>query len=202
MKDNEKVKKLVGRNSSLQKLDLFLSDNGYLQVERRLGRHFGLEYVLSLTRQHYWIIKARSTLRQIVNTCFSYRRRQAPVVEQKRAHLPKDRVTPSKPPFSFVGMDCFEPFQVRRARSSIFTCLSIRAIHIETAHSLDTSALLSALRRFIVRRSYPKETRSDNGTNFVNDWQALTPNHLHLLRSERTFPPGMFDKDDNYAPRR
>ena len=106
--------------------------------------HSGLEYVLSMTRQRYWITNARPTLRRILNTCSSCRRRQAPVEEKKMAHLPEDRVTPSKPPFSFTGVDCFGPFQVRCGRTTVkrygvlFTCLSVRAVHIEVVHSLDT----------------------------------------------------------------
>ena len=30
------------------------------------------------------------------------------------AELPTDRVTPEKPPFTFVGVDCFGPFVVHR----------------------------------------------------------------------------------------
>lgn len=35
-----------------------------------------------------------------------------------------------------------------------------------------------------------------------NDWEALTPNHLLLLRAGPTLPPGVFDKDDCYSRRR
>ena len=34
------------------------------------------------------------------------------------------------------------------------------------------------------------------------DPEALTPNHLFLLRSEHTLPPGVFVKGDNYSRRR
>lgn len=46
----------------------------------------------------------------------------------------------------------------------IFTCLTIRAIHIELASSLDTDSCINAIRRFIARR---RQVRSDKGTNFV-----------------------------------
>ena len=33
------------------------------------------------------------------------------------ADLPKDRVTPNEPPFTYVGVDYFGPLVVKRARS-------------------------------------------------------------------------------------
>ena len=87
--------------------------------------------------------------------------------------LPIDRVTPSQPPFTCVGVDCLGPFFVRRGRSEVkrygvlFTCLAIRAVDVEVVHSLDTGSFINALIRFIARRGQPKEIRSDNGSNFV-----------------------------------
>lgn len=49
----------------------------------------------------------------------------------------------------------------------LFTCLAIRAVHIEVASSLHTDSFINALRRFIARRDVEvRELRSDNGTNF------------------------------------
>ena len=68
------------------------------------------------------------------------------------ADLPTDRiVTPEKPPFTFVGVDCFGPFIVQRGRSLVkrydvlLTCLSVRAIHLEVAHSLDADSFINAM---------------------------------------------------------
>jgi hypothetical protein len=49
----------------------------------------------------------------------------------------------------------------------IFTCLAVRAIHIEVSYSLETDYFILALRRFIARKGQVKEMRSDNGTNIV-----------------------------------
>ena len=93
--------------------------------------------------------------------------------QQKMADLPESRVLAEKPPFTSVGVGYFGPFQVRRGRSLtkrygvIFSCLAIRAVHIEIAHSLDTDLFLLALRRFIARRGQVREIYSDNGSNFA-----------------------------------
>ena len=238
-------------------------------------------------------------VRKLLANCFSCRRRQAPVCSQKMADLPKERVTPGQPPFSHVGIDYFGPFMVKQGRSQvkrygcIFTCLTIRAVHIEIAHSLDTDSFINALRRFIARRGKPVLVRTDNGTNFVSgekelrtciqkwnrqriheyllqqevrwifnppaashhggiwercirttrkilnallneqvlndeglltlmceveavingrpitkvsedsrDLEALSPNHLLLLRQGAVLPPGLFQREDNYSRRR
>ena len=144
-----------------------------------LSGHSGIEHTLSLTRRRYWIVKGRSSVRSIVNLCFDCKRRHAPVQQQKMSELPVDRVTPSQPPFTCVGVDCFGPFVVRRGRSEVkrygvlFTCLAIRAVHVEVVHSLDTGLFINALRRFIARRGQPKEIRSDNGSNFVGGEREL-----------------------------
>ena len=113
--------------------------------------HSRIEHTLSLIRQKYWIIKARVSLRRILSSCFD----------------------------CHVGVDCFGPFNVRRGRGTakrygvLFTCLSIRAIHIEVVHSLDTDSFINALRRFIARRGQPLHMRSDNGGNFVTGEKEL-----------------------------
>ena len=48
----------------------------------------------------------------------------------------------------------------------IFTCLAVRAVHIEVADSLSTDSFLCALRRFVSRRGDVRRLRSDQGTNF------------------------------------
>ena len=95
------------------------------------------------------------------------------------ADLPEHRATPDKPLFTFVRVDCFGPFLVKRARSQVkrygvlFTCLSICAVHIGIVHSLETSSFLHALRRFIAWRGQPEVIRSNNGTNFVSDEREI-----------------------------
>ena len=114
-----------------------------------LSGHYGQEYVLSLIRKSFWIIKGRVAVRRVLSRFVGCRRRQAPVGAQKMADLLPDRVTPDKPPFTFVGVDCFGPFWVKRARSQVkrygvlFTCLVKRAIHLEVASSQDEVFLRS-----------------------------------------------------------
>ena len=141
--------------------------------------HQGRQHVLACLRERYWVIKANSAVRRTLSNCVQCRRLQGRPLKQEMADLPADRVTSDFPPFSFVGVDCFGPLLVKRGRGTakrygvLFTCLTIRAVHIEVAHSLTSDSFIHALRRFISRRGNVKEMRSDNGTNFVGAEREL-----------------------------
>ena len=89
------------------------------------------------------------------------------------SNLPDGRISPDQPPFTNTGVDCFGPFYTKRGRSEvkrygvIFTCLTVRAVHIEVAESLHTHSFINALRRFIARRGQVKSIYCDRGSNFV-----------------------------------
>ena len=76
-------------------------------------------------------------------------------------------------PFTNTGADYFGPLQVTVGRwhekryGVIFTCLNLRAIHLELASSLSTDSMIMALRRMISRRGKPTRVFTDNGTNLV-----------------------------------
>ena len=75
--------------------------------------------------------------------------------------------------FSNVVVDYFGPFTVKigrrneKHRCCLFTCLTVRAVHIEIVPKLDTDCCLNAIMRFTARRGKPVKMISDNGTNFV-----------------------------------
>ena len=71
--------------------------------------------------------------------------------------LPSDRLI-HNPPFTYCGIDMFGPLLVKDGRkqrkyySAMFTCMSSRAVHIETTNSVSTDSFILALRRLISRR--------------------------------------------------
>lgn len=140
--------------------------------------HGGRGLTMNEIRNRYWIINGNSAVRYYISRCVDCRRLRAKVNEQKMADLPKERVTPA-PPFTYCGIDYFGPFVVKQGRKevkrygAVFTCMASRAVHIETAVSLETDSFINALRRFIARRGPVREIRSDQGTNLVGAEKEL-----------------------------
>ena len=149
--------------------------------------HEGRQYVMKEVRAKYWILKANSAVRRRLRQCLSCRKRIRPAERQKMADLPLDRVQSGEKPFTNTGVDFFGPFFTKRGRAQaktygvIFTCLAIRAVHIEVAASLSTDSFMCALRRFIARRGEVRMIRSDNGSNFVGTNRELKREVDHLL---------------------
>lgn len=54
----------------------------------------------------------------------------------------------------------------------IFTCLVVRAIHLEIVF-LSAECFLKAFKRFVARRELPKTMWSDNGTQFILSKKCL-----------------------------
>jgi hypothetical protein len=135
--------------------------------------HLGTEWTVSVIRKKYWITKIRTLVKSVSRKCFMCKKLFAPLSSQRMSDLPFERLEPYKRPFSYTGIDCFGPFIVKQRRSEIkrygciFTCLSIRAVHIEMLSRLDTDSFICALRRFVARRGCPQKIFCDNGTNFV-----------------------------------
>ena len=148
------------------------------QYHESLGQ-MGQECVLSSLRETFWVVKGRSTVRPVLRRCIDCQRRNTHPGERFMASLPEERLTPDKPPFTFVGVDYFGPIEVKQGRSHVkrcgclFTCLTMRAVHIEVAHSLDTDSMINALRRFISIRGCLEQLRSDQGTNFTSAEREL-----------------------------
>ena len=92
------------------------------------------------------------------------------------ASLPVHRLTPYHPAFTFTGIDYFGPLTVRvggkgvrheKRWISLFTCLTTRAVHLETADGLSMEKNLLCFSRFVSIRGKPEVIYSDNETNLV-----------------------------------
>lgn len=142
-------------------------------------RHQGRGMTLGELRANgYWIIGGSSAVERYIHNCVTCKKLRGKTEEQKMGNLPSDRLEPA-PPFTYCAVDLFGPWHIKEGRKVLkrygvlFTCMSCRAIHLETANSLDTSSFINALRRFISRRGPIRQLRSDRGTNFIGAKKEL-----------------------------
>lgn len=166
------------KHSAILAKDSKVSELILQEIHQNLG-HSGRNHILSKLRLKYWVPSANTIIRRVLSKCLMCRRLHGATGQQKMADLQQNRVIPDEPPFTRTGVDYFGPFAVKRGRATvkrygvIFTCLAIRAVHVEVAASLDTDSFIHALRRFIARRGQVVELHSDNGTNFVGAEREL-----------------------------
>ena len=144
------------------------------ETVKHQGRHFTEG---ALRARGYWITGSKRLVSSVIRSCVLCKKTRGKFELQKMSNLPEDRVTQAKP-FSYVGVDVFGPWPIvsRRTRGGqasskrwavLFTCLTIRAVHLEVIEDMSSSSFINALRRFTAIRGKVKQYRSDRGTNFV-----------------------------------
>lgn len=207
-----RIDKTVGIEESTKR-PLIL--DGKHRITRLLVEHYhkqalhgAQELVVNELRQRYWILKLRPTVRAVAAHCLLCRYRRAAPQPQRMADLPLARLQHNRRPFSFTGIDFFGPMEVTIGRGRqkrygmLFTCLTVRAVHIEITESLTTDATIMGLRRMMARRGAPCVIYSDNGTNLRGsdtelkrsiaelDTEALRQDGLLRGIEWRFIPPG------------
>ena len=136
-----------------------------------------------------WILGGR------ISSCVTCKKLRGTSLTQHMADLPSDR-TKTSPPFTNVGCDVFRPWtvQTRRLRGGavnskrwglVFTCLNSRTIHIEVLESMDASAFICALHRFLSVHGPTARIRCNRSSNFIGakTEQPLSPSMLLTLKS-------------------
>ena len=143
-----------------------------------LVQHQGKGMTVNSVRGQFWVQGLSQIVSKMLFNCYACRRQRKVPQDQKMSDLPIDRME-SVPAFTHVGVDLFGPFYIKDKRKEVkrygvmFTCLSSRAIHLETANSLDTDSFINALRRFMSIRGPIRTLRSDQGTNIIGGINQL-----------------------------
>ncbi|XP_055605754.1 uncharacterized protein LOC129753928 [Uranotaenia lowii] len=150
-----------------------------LQFVHEQCGHGNKETVYNEVCQKFWIPKLRVAIQHIMRECMWCKVYRCKPEIPRMAPLPVQRLSAKLGPFSSVGIDHLGPLEVTVGRRkekrwvAVFTCLAVRAVHMEIIYSLSTQSCLMAIRRFISKRGTPEEIFSDNGTNFLGSWNQM-----------------------------
>jgi hypothetical protein len=82
-----------------------------LQTHIRLY-HLGARIVLAELRVQFWILRARQTLKKVLNTCLPCKVAKDPFEREIETPLPVEKVTPLRP-FVVTGIDFRDPSILR-----------------------------------------------------------------------------------------
>lgn len=153
--------------------------------------HSSNEMVVNELRQKYWLISMRPTVRSVSKQCLFCRFRKSSPNPPRLGDLPECRLTHHQRPFTMCGVDLFGPIEVAVGRQRVprygvlFTCLTVRAVHIELVSSLTSDSMIMALRRMAARRGWPHTIFSDNGTNLRGADVELRKAFREVVESEQ-----------------
>ncbi|XP_075170482.1 uncharacterized protein LOC142242847 [Haematobia irritans] len=146
----------------------------------RKYHHHHNEIIVNELRQKYFILGMRAAVRCVAKNCkFCQIRRSVPQAPTM-GDLPLERLASFSRPFHYTGVDYFGPLNVIIGKRNekrwgvLFTCMTVRATHIEIAPSLSTDSFLLVLKQFICRRGTPHKIVSDNATNFRGASRVLS----------------------------
>ncbi|XP_062704253.1 uncharacterized protein LOC109622039 [Aedes albopictus] len=144
--------------------------------------HAGPTLLTAVINQQFWIVGCQTVVRDVVRGCTRCVRLKGKTATQLMGNLPPARVLATRA-FAYVGIDyagplkikagCVRGVKVSKGYIVVYVCLSTRAVHLEAASDMSTNTFISTLKRFVSRRGYPNEIRSDNGTNFIGADRVL-----------------------------
>ncbi|XP_055614749.1 uncharacterized protein LOC129761072 [Toxorhynchites rutilus septentrionalis] len=142
-----------------------------MHLHEKFG-HANRETVFNELRQKFWIPHARAAIRQVSKECVWCKVNRCEPSIPMMAPLPIQRTTPHLRPFGAVGIDYLGPVDVTVGRRNekrwvaVFTCMAVRAVHLDVVYSLSTQSCLMAIKRFTSKRGVPEQIFSDNATCF------------------------------------
>jgi hypothetical protein len=77
--------------------------------------HAGFQLLWTSLQREYWILNARSNIRNLIRNCLVCKRLRGKAAQQLMGSLPPARVMPSRP-FTHVGVDYAGPFSLSIAK--------------------------------------------------------------------------------------
>ena len=173
--------KLLPKDSQYTKLCI-------IRDHRRLF-HVGVAHTLAEVRKEHWILQGRAAVRKIIRQCLICLHWEGgPFKTPKFAKIPDYVLSDNFPPFAYTGIDYLGPLLVKDEKRGtknwicLFTCLNVRAIHLEVIDDMTTDSFLLCLRRFVSRRGTPSLIISDNAPNFKLGNSVINRIWKHVVR--------------------
>ena len=164
---------LLAKNHHLTKL--------IIEFYHRRCKHLEVQTTMNAIRSNgFWIPKMRQCVKNVLSNCIIYKKfNNLSYRYPKMTNLPKHRVNFIKP-FMHTGVDFTGHLFVKNELNEnvkmyilIFTCLNVRAVHIELVPDMSTQSFVLAFLRFVNLYGIPSFLYSDNARSFVSGGLTL-----------------------------
>ena len=164
-----------------QTYTFLIIQSGHLQLF-----HSGTNATLTAICQKLWIPSGRQRVKSLLCQyviCYKHCGKPYPIPDP--SPLP-EICTGECEPFAITGIDFTRAMYVRKFNTEakvyicLFTCTTIRAIHLKIVTDLSVEAFLLAFQRFASRRCLPEILVSDNASTYMAAAEELTK----LLQSD------------------
>ncbi|XP_064644717.1 uncharacterized protein LOC135498391 [Lineus longissimus] len=149
--------------------------------------HRGQIKTVAEIRKTHWIIRDVKLAKVTIRDCKICIRNRGKVLQKQMADLPFYRVRPFTPAFHVMLVDYLGPVIVKvncntvsKGYGAVFTCATVRAVHLTCVQDLTTEAFQQALERFVSIRGAPAKMISDNATCFRGANKETRQLHLQL----------------------
>ncbi|XP_075258345.1 uncharacterized protein LOC142350383 [Convolutriloba macropyga] len=147
----------------------------FLELQHDINGHVGVEQQTHIIQLNYWVIQCKTVMKKISNRCYECRRQRQLNSQPQMSDLPNYRFSVKPVAFKETGVDFFGPFEIysqintaMKVYCCLFTCLTIRAVHIEVTSNLQKESCIMAFQRFFSRRGLPERIHSDNALYFTS----------------------------------
>ena len=136
-------------------------------------------HTLQQLRQRYWIPHGQFAVKIILKRCLICLPFQGGLYKVKpMAPWPTSKVIRSKV-FTNTGLDYFGPLYIRQGKDRVkvwvclFTCITVRAMHLELVEGMTVEQFLLTFCRFIARRGKPDQIILEYAPNFKATKKAI-----------------------------
>lgn len=150
--------------------------------------------------QEYWIPHSHTVIKKLIKDCRICRRVEGtPFTMLRLPSLPTECVATSQP-FEYTGVDNFGPMFVknfsqvndqsigqyeRKVWVCLFTCFTVRAIHLDLVKDMSTEEFLLCLHHFIARCGASRVILLDNEQQFKATKTVLEKAWRNVMTDER-----------------
>ena len=145
----------------------------FLELQHKIYGHVGVEQQIHCIQLNYWVLQYKTVMKKISNRCYECRRRRQLNSQPQMSDLPSYRFSIKLVTFKETGVDFLGPFEIysqiniaMKAYCCLFTCLTIRAVHIEVTRNLQKELCIMAFQRFFSRWGLAERNHSDNALYF------------------------------------